>query len=265
MKLLLVFMFVLVVTQAAALVLEKPVGYEETLPVVMWHGMGDNCCHPGSMGNIKKMIEAELGDNAYVLSLMIGDTPSEDTDNGFLLNVNQQIDMVCEQLRKDARLKNGFNAVGFSQGAQFLRGYVERCNMPPVHNLISIGGQHQGVSDIPRCSGHSMLCTQMRALLGIAAYTEEVQKNLVQAEYWHDPSKEEEYRNKCIYLPDINNDKVVKNVTYKLNLASLNRFVMLKFLNDTMVVPSETSWFGWYRGNSTNEIVSLQETPLYKE
>ena len=25
------------------------------LPIVMWHGMGDNCCHSFSMGAIKKV------------------------------------------------------------------------------------------------------------------------------------------------------------------------------------------------------------------
>ncbi len=50
------------------------------------------------------------------------------------------------QLASDPNLKDGFNAVGFSQGGQFLRAYVERCNNPPVHNLITFGGQHMGMS-----------------------------------------------------------------------------------------------------------------------
>ena len=31
---------------------------------------------------------------------------------------------------------------------------------------------------------------------------------LVQAEYWHDPLNEDEYREKCIFLPDINQENV---------------------------------------------------------
>lgn len=42
-------------------------------PVVLWHGMGDNCCNPMSMGSIKKMIEENI-DGVYVLSLRIGDS-----------------------------------------------------------------------------------------------------------------------------------------------------------------------------------------------
>ena len=31
-----------------------------TYPVVLWHGMGDTCCLPTSMGYIKKLIEKTI-------------------------------------------------------------------------------------------------------------------------------------------------------------------------------------------------------------
>ena len=40
------------------------------LPVVIWHGMGDNCCHDFSMGYIKHVIEDNLP-GVYVRSLMV--------------------------------------------------------------------------------------------------------------------------------------------------------------------------------------------------
>lgn len=36
------------------------------------------------------------------------------------MDVNQQVSMVCSQLAQDPKLKAGYNAMGFSQGAQFL-------------------------------------------------------------------------------------------------------------------------------------------------
>jgi len=115
-------------------------------PVVLWHGMGDTCCNPLSMGYIAEMITSALP-GTYLYSVEVGDSVADDEENGFLMNVNEQIDMMCDVLGADPNLKYGFNAIGFSQGGQFLRGYVERCNNPPVHNLISIGGQHQGTID----------------------------------------------------------------------------------------------------------------------
>ena len=41
------------------------------LPVVMWHGMGDSCCNPWSMGAVKRMIQDEVP-GIYIHSLMIG-------------------------------------------------------------------------------------------------------------------------------------------------------------------------------------------------
>lgn len=43
-----------------------------------------------------------------------------------------------------------------------------------------------------------------------------------------------------VFLPDINNMKPVKNPLYKANLMSLNAFVMVMFLQDTMVQPKES-------------------------
>ena len=40
-------------------------------PVVIWHGMGDSCCNPLSMGSIKSMIEKNIS-GIYVKSLEIG-------------------------------------------------------------------------------------------------------------------------------------------------------------------------------------------------
>lgn len=44
----------------------------------------------------------------------------QDTENGFFKDVNEQVSMVCSQLAQDPKLKGGYNAMGFSQGAQFL-------------------------------------------------------------------------------------------------------------------------------------------------
>lgn len=44
----------------------------------------------------------------------------QDTENGFFMDVNEQVSMVCSQLAQDPKLKGGYNAMGFSQGGQFL-------------------------------------------------------------------------------------------------------------------------------------------------
>lgn len=39
-----------------------------------------------------------------------------------------------------------------------------------------------------------------------------IQESLVQAAYWHDPLKEDEYRKKNVFLVDINNEKIINAV-----------------------------------------------------
>lgn len=48
------------------------------------------------------------------------DLPPQDVENSYLGNINKQVAQVCEELSQDAQLQNGYNAIGFSQGAQFL-------------------------------------------------------------------------------------------------------------------------------------------------
>ncbi len=57
-----------------------------------------------------------------------------------LLNMIQ----VCEMIANDPALQNGYNAIGFSQGGQFLRAVAQRCPSPRMRNLITVGSQHQG-------------------------------------------------------------------------------------------------------------------------
>ncbi|XP_012502158.1 PREDICTED: palmitoyl-protein thioesterase 1 [Propithecus coquereli] len=234
------------------------------LPLVIWHGMGDSCCNPLSMGAVKKMIEKKIP-GIYVLSLEIGKTMIEDVENSFFLNVNSQVTTVCQILAKDPELQQGYNAMGFSQGGQFLRAVAQRCPSPPMINLISVGGQHQGVFGLPRCPGESShICDFIRKTLNAGAYSKAVQERLVQAEYWHDPIKEDVYRNHSIFLADINQERGV-NESYKKNLMALKKFVMVKFLNDSIVDPVDSEWFGFYRSGQAKETIPLQETTLYTQ
>jgi len=234
-------------------------------PTVLWHGMGDTCCYPFSMGAIKKLIEEQLP-GIFVYSIEVGKSIEDDEYNSYFMNVNDQIEYVYKELNAIPELSKGFNAMGFSQGGQFLRAYVERYNSPSVHNLVSVGGQHQGVYGLPKCLGNnSFFCDKVRELLNIGAYEKEVQDNLAQAEYWHDPLKVSEYLAKCVFLPDINNELQTKNATYKQNFISLNQLALVLFTEDSVVQPRESEWFGFYADGQDKIVLPVQNTTLYKQ
>ncbi|XP_013110080.1 palmitoyl-protein thioesterase 1 [Stomoxys calcitrans] len=236
----------------------------EKYPVVMWHGMGDTCCFAFSLGSIKKILEDNLN-QTYVRSLQIGGNIVMDYQSGFFIHPNQQVDYVCQQLAKDERLSKGYNAIGFSQGGQFLRALAQRCPLPPMKVLITLGGQHQGVFGLPKCpSLSSRTCELMRKILNKAAYEEWPQLNFVQATYWHDPLKEREYIAHSSFLADINNEVYV-NGLYADNLNRLDKFVMVKFLNDTIVQPKESQWFEFYKPGQDKEILPLKQSKVYEQ
>jgi len=234
-------------------------------PVVIWHGMGDSCCNPASMGSIKTMLEEELP-GVYVHSLMIGNNILADTENGFFKDTNKQIDMVCEYVAQDPLLQNGYNALGFSQGGQFLRAVAQRCPNPPMKNLVTVGAQHQGVFGFPNCPGEiDVFCDLVRDLLNYGVYADFVQGFLVQAQYWHDPLHFDTYVEKSRFIAEINNEKPEKNATYAENLAKLDNFVMIKHNQDTMVEPKESEHFEYYAPGQAKEILPLRESPIYLE
>lgn len=84
---------------------------------------GDTCCFSFSLGTFKSFLEDMLGPNSYVKSIRIGNNEVEDFESGYFVHPNKQVANVCQQIASDPKLKNGYNAVGFSQGSQFLYGF----------------------------------------------------------------------------------------------------------------------------------------------
>ncbi|KAJ8306162.1 hypothetical protein KUTeg_016707 [Tegillarca granosa] len=169
-------------------------------PVVLWHGMGDSCCNPLSMGSIKKLIEEQVK-GVYVKSLEIGSNVAEDTENG--------------------------------------RTIAQTCPTPPILNLISVGGQHQGVYGFPHCPGaNSTICDEVRKLLNLGAYVSFVQSRLVQAEYWHDPLQEDLYKKSKSYL--------------QKQSIEIKEFCI-------------GQWFGFYKPGQATDLYTLFESDLYTQ
>lgn len=234
-------------------------------PVVLWHGMGDDCCNPDSMGRVKNLIESRLEQGTFVYSIQVGKNIDSDHKAGFFGKIDEQVDQVCDELSKIPQLAEGFHAIGFSQGGLFLRAYVERCNKPAVHRLITFGSPHGGVSDIPNCTNpRDFTCKLMRSMVRSGVYTDYIQNRIVQAQYYRDPNNEKVYLEKNRFLPDLNNEKShSRNQTYKENISSLDKLVLIRFSEDVMIKPGYTAWF-WV-DDGDHELVPLQDRPFYKD
>ncbi|CAF1073099.1 unnamed protein product [Brachionus calyciflorus] len=208
-------------------------------PVVIWPGLGSTLHSKKSIVSFKNMIEENIP-GVYVHLIHIGHNRFEDSVKSIWSNINNEIEFVCEDLKLNSNLINGYNAIGFSQGSQFLRALAQRCSYPKMKNLISLGGQHQG----------------------FFVYMNIIQTNIVQASYWHDPLNEHDYKNYNLFLADINQEKKF-NLNYKLNLMSLENLVLVKFDKDEVIYPRESQWFGFYARNNLKKIYTMEESVLY--
>ncbi|KAI1639105.1 palmitoyl-protein thioesterase precursor [Biscogniauxia mediterranea] len=224
------------------------------LPVVIWHGLGDNFAAEG-LQSVGELVQT-VNPGTFVYYIRLDDSASSDRTATFYGNVTEQLAKVCDDLASHPILSTApaIDAVGFSQGGQFLRGYVERCNFPPVRSLVTFGSQHNGIVDYRTCSSSDWLCKGAMALLHGNTWSDWVQGRLVPAQYFRDPQDLGGYLEHSNFLADINNEREVKNATYAANLARLENFAMWVFGADTTVVPKETGWF--------EDVEGAKHTPL---
>ena len=232
------------------------------LPLIIWHGLGDNYQADGIAAVAQLAETINPGTLVYIIHL--GDDASADRTATFLGNLTVQIDQVCAELAAHPILSTApaVDALGFSQGGQFLRGYIERCNYPPVRSLVTFGSQHNGISQFQNCADSDWLCRGWQGILHSNTWSGFVQNRVVPAQYFRDPNDLENYLEHSNFLADINNEREVKNQTYKENLERLEKFVMYVFEEDTTVVPPESGWFGEVNGT---EVTALKDRDIYKE
>ena len=208
----------------------------------------------------------ETNPDTYTYYIRIDDDGSADRKATFLGNITEQVLKVCEDLANHPILSKApaINGLGLSQGGQFLRAYVERCNFPRVANLVTMGSQHNGISEFQTCGTGDWLCQLWEGFLKGKTWTDLAQSTLVPAQYYRDPEEMDEYLENSNFLADVNNEREVKNTTYKENMKKLDMFAMYMFSDDVTVVPKESSH--WNEVNATSgEVTKLQDLPIYLE
>jgi palmitoyl-protein thioesterase len=244
----------------------------DPLPLLIWHGLGDNYAADG-LAEVASLAE-EVNPGTYTYIVRLDEDASSDRTATFLGNVTEQIASVCAAIQADPILSSapGVNALGFSQGGQFLRGLVERCGGEDgikVRNLVTFGSQHNGIAKYQLCKPTDWLCKGYIGLLKANTWGAWVQGHLVPAQYFKATDEQtgeptEEYLTNSNFIADINNERALKNVTYAKNLAQLDNFVMYVFENDTTVIPKETGWFA-YTNTTSGDVVDLRDREIYQE
>lgn len=246
---------------------------KKNLPVVFAHGMGDSCFNSG-MQHIGMHTSQLLG-GVYVTCIPTGDTQSEDTTNGYFLNMDASVDVFAAKIAQDPKLARGFHAIGFSQGNNVIRGYIARYNDPPVDTFVSVNGVNAGVGAVPHCFPNELqgnteslggMCDLLLEQASRHAYSEWTQEHSFQANYWRDPRPvEREKYEQFSQLARWNNEGHF-NQTFKDNYAKTNKFVWIMATEDGMVWPKEGEhWGAPDPQDPFHTILPMNETEWYQK
>ncbi|KAL9287175.1 putative palmitoyl-protein hydrolase [Arabidopsis thaliana] len=261
-----------------------------SVPFVLFHGFGGECSN-NKVSNLTQFLVNHSGypgtcvyrpnpffffflfhlDCKMVYQCMFMYHIRREIGNGvqdsLFMPLRQQARIACEKIKQMKELSEGYNIVAESQGNLVARGLIEFCdNAPPVINYVSLGGPHAGVAAIPEgCD--SAFCILLKAFFAVI-YSDFAQDHTAPSGYVKKPMEIKNYLEHSKYLPKLNNERPgEKNSTFKDRFTSLQNLVLIMFQNDTILVPRETSWFGYYPdgASSSTPVLPPQKTKLYTE
>ena len=230
-----------------------------TYPIALFHGIIKDC-KSSQMQGIKNRLEKYLNTRVYCIEIGNGSV------NSITMNLEQQSKIACDKIKQHPAFQNKFNIFGVSQGTIISRYIIEKCNYKgKIQNYVSLMGPQMGIGYIPKLTC-GKLCEYINKV--VSDYEnknpQKLMKILGPASYWKYRNHYDRYLKHNVYLKDLNNEGDVKKIEYKNRILNLNKILLIKGSQDTVICPKESSWFEFYDINGKN-IVPLKDSEFYKK
>ena len=106
--------------------------------------------------------------------------------------------------------------------------------------------------------------SRINSVPGFGPYSNLIQMTLGPSNYLRVHHSEGDYLQNSSFLPYLNNEKKHdKMKLQKERFENLNSLTMVKFLQDPVIHPIESSWFG--QVNSNGEVIPMEQTAIYRD
>ncbi|THG08481.1 hypothetical protein TEA_020868 [Camellia sinensis var. sinensis] len=262
------------------------VSISSSLPFIVLHGIGDQCSNRGVKRfteQLSKWSKSEgycmydfvvSDDFLFYVSLEIGDGSWD----SWFMPLQEQAEEVCDKVKKMKELSKGFNIVGLSQENVFSGCiYFKLPQLEDMHPLNPMKTRSTLVLHLTFSQAIDLGCKygegegkqlHLIVLLEFSSFNSQLLYYCcIVSSFSFSPSPNiPAYLEKCRFLPKLNNEiPEERNATYKKRFSSLQNLVLIMFQHDTVLIPKETAWFGYYPDGAFKPVLPPHQTTLHIE
>eukprot|EP00397_Hematodinium_sp_SG-2012_P019445 GEMP01019978.1.p1 GENE.GEMP01019978.1~~GEMP01019978.1.p1 ORF type:complete len:356 (+),score=48.55 GEMP01019978.1:88-1068(+) len=220
------------------------------LPIFFLHGLGDDADEARRLFEQLKQLNAP-----YACSIPLFENKASETTS-----LSEQIPAIIDFIRKKAATFDGhYQLVGHSMGALLFRAVLQEMDDHRAEHAILIAGPLEGFY------GKILLAKRYGPIESIheLAYNISNQQTSSFANMWHDPNQEAKYLSSSALIPALDghrkadeseDDHHKRLARYRSNFNRVKKIYLLASPADEMVIPWQTSHFGFYAQGSTDKI-----------
>lgn len=222
-------------------------------PVAVFHGIVDAC----NMKNTSMLVNDLQNDlGVHVECIEVG--------NGFwdsvMKPIAEQVELACESIKSNPNFQGKFNILGISQGTLIGRYIVEKCQMQgQVVRYMSFDGPQMGVGYIPKINCGTFCDWILNLTVPLAYKFQDTISPMGYLKYRNDRSYYDEHD---VFLKMLNNEYEEKDQEIIDRFTALEKVKLIKSIEDSVIVPRESSWFEFYDYDGKT-IIPLEESDFY--